>query len=108
MHKMFGIVAFLDYGLPSLIKFKNVIRVRHNHLTTILRVRFTNFKSVLKFGTREVSTLEVFASLGRDTTALRSTTLQLYSKAAQRSEHSFSKQEKWHQRRMRSMKLYLN
>jgi hypothetical protein len=32
MHKMFGIFAFLDYGLPSLIKLKNVIRVRYNFL----------------------------------------------------------------------------
>jgi hypothetical protein len=34
---------------------------------TILRVRSKNFKSVMKFGTRKVSTLDVFASLGRDT-----------------------------------------
>jgi hypothetical protein len=39
----------------------------YNHRTTILRVRSKNFKSVMKFGTRKVSTLEVFASLGRDT-----------------------------------------
>jgi hypothetical protein len=31
MHKMFGIVAFLDYGLPFSLKLKNIIRVRHNH-----------------------------------------------------------------------------
>jgi hypothetical protein len=39
--------------------------VRHNHLATILRVKSTNFKSVMKFGTREVSTLKVFVRIHR-------------------------------------------
>jgi hypothetical protein len=52
-----------DYGLPFLIKSKNVIRVRQNHWPK-LNYDFTGqiheFRVRLKFGTRKVSTLEVF------------------------------------------------